>query len=249
MFRGDIIIDGYNVLYAAGRFLSRDTSSGLEQDRRDLLRHVSRRLSPRERGRTTVVFDARDRGDLPAPPRREAELLVVFADRDGDADVTIERLIRTNSAPRRLCVVSSDHRLQKAARRRRATFLDSDVFLKRLARRAVPGERRDDGPEPAAKHTGGLPASEVEAWLRVFEGVEDVRFPADDQQPHRPVQPETVRRPTVAGDAGDPPLGPIGPRTRRQPPNDRKNPMPGARGNAAELAFWEARVAELDSDL
>jgi len=249
MFRGDIIIDGYNVLNAAGRFLSRDSPGGLEQDRRDLLRQVSQRLTPRERRRTTVVFDARDRPGLPTPPHREAEMLIVFADRDGDADVTIERLIRRNSAPRRLCVVSSDHRLQKAARRRRAQFLDSDVFLKRLARRSAAGEQRRDEPEPAAKHTGGLPASEVEAWLRVFEGVEDIRFPADDEQTHRPVLPQTVRRSTVAEDADDPSIRSIGPRTGRQPHHERKNPPPSLRGSADELAFWEARVAELDSDL
>lgn len=248
MFRGDIIIDGYNVLHAAGRFLSRDTPGGLEQDRRDLLRHVSQRLTPRERRRTTVVFDARDRSAFPTPPHKEAELWVVFADRDGDADETIERLIRKNSAPRRLCVVSSDHRLQKAARRRRATYLDSDVFLSRLARRASRTEQRDEESEPTAKHTGGLPASEVEAWLRVFEGVEDIRCPADGRQPHRRAKSRIAHRSTAAHDSGTETLRPVLPRTPSKTQHDRKTPREAPSGSPDELAFWEARIADLDSD-
>ena len=65
-----------------------------------------------------MVFDAQT-------PRRACRarcihrgLTVRFAVRYEEADRLIEELIRADSAPRRLVVVSSDHRLQRAARRR-----------------------------------------------------------------------------------------------------------------------------------
>ena len=68
---------------------------------------------------TTIVFDAKQ-----APPGLPHQLdhggiTVIFARGYDDADELIEELIASNSTPRRLTVVSSDHRIQRAARRRR----------------------------------------------------------------------------------------------------------------------------------
>ncbi len=74
------------------------------------------------------MFDAADAP--PGLPRtlEHRGLTVRFAAKSGSADELIEELIRADSAPRRLMVVSSDHRLQRAARRRKATAIDSDVW-------------------------------------------------------------------------------------------------------------------------
>jgi len=241
MFRGDLIIDGYNVLYAADLVPPSGGPHGLERARRSLLRLISGRLTPRERHRTTVVFDAPEQTMGPSPPHEVHQLLVMFADRDGDADAMIERLIRKNSAPRRLCVVSSDRRLQKAARRRRAGFLDSETFLKRLARRASRAEHRGEE-EPAAKRSGRLSPGEVDAWLRVFEDIEDVRLPSSTCAPNgRPNDPAKSHQPAPTAarrrDAG----------TNGHHPATTRSDNPNA-DNLDEISFWESRIAELDTE-
>jgi predicted RNA-binding protein with PIN domain len=113
------------------------------------------------------VFDAAD-----APPGlpkvlAHAGMTVRFAPRRSDADTLIEELIASNRAPRRLVVVSSDHRIQRAARRRRAKPVDSDVWLAELARRrrqrqaSAPADTDSKPPDP-------LPADEVQFWLQRF---------------------------------------------------------------------------------
>ncbi|MFO1022444.1 MAG: NYN domain-containing protein [Planctomycetales bacterium] len=56
-----IIIDGYNLLHAAGFAKRRYGPGGLHKSRQQLLRFLLRSLSPAERDQTIVVFDARDR--------------------------------------------------------------------------------------------------------------------------------------------------------------------------------------------
>ena len=115
---------------------------GLERSRLALLNFLAESLEPAEMPRTTVVFDARE-----APPGPAADagdhrgLTVRFAARDDDADTLIEELIRADSAPRRLTVVSSDHRLQRAAHRRRARAVDSDVWYAEVVAAAAPTGR------------------------------------------------------------------------------------------------------------
>ncbi len=257
MFRGDLIIDGYNLLHAAGLAPPSGNPQGLERARRALLHLVSGRLSPHERERTTVVFDAPGRdapGRLmgPSPPQEVDGLLVVFAEGDGDADEEIEWLIRQNSAPRRLCVVSSDHRLQKAARRRRAAFLDSDQFLGQLARRLSQAENRPEEVEPAAKRSGRLPPGEVEAWLRVFQDLEDIRFPGDAREPHGHT-PRTAASRRPAGSTRRRPGSLHQPHGKRENPTDAKVSNDKPRDAATdpsldEVAFWESRIRELDEE-
>ena len=81
----------------------------------------------------------------------------MFASQDEDADTVIERLVAADSAPKRLTVVSSDHRLQRAAHRRKATAVDSDVWFAQLLRdRAA----RLDAGSPAANPTADVPKPE-----------------------------------------------------------------------------------------
>ena len=93
-------------------------------------------------------------------------LSVRFAPRDSDADTLIEELIAADSAPRRLTVVSSDHRLQRAAHRRKAIAVDSDVWLAQLMRERE--ERRHAQPEAVLKPEGPFSPGEVEFWLKQF---------------------------------------------------------------------------------
>jgi predicted RNA-binding protein with PIN domain len=130
-----LLIDGYNLLNAVGVMPPHDRPAGLEQSRRALLDFLADKLEPREVSRTIVVFDAA--GAPPGLPRQVTYrgLLIRFAPRTTDADTLLEELIQADTAPRRLTVVSSDHRVQRAAKRRRARAVDSDVWFLETLRR------------------------------------------------------------------------------------------------------------------
>ncbi len=164
-----LVIDGYNLLHASG-ILGRGVGpGGLERSRTALLNFLAESLEPGELPGTTVVFDAREAP--PGLPRvvQHRGITVRFADPGGDADTLIEELIRADSSPRRLVVVSSDHRLQRAARRRRARPIDSDRWYADVLRRRIDRVR---GGKSSAKPSGPPSEAEVHFWLRQF-GVED----------------------------------------------------------------------------
>jgi len=160
-----LLIDGYNLLHASG-ILGRGRGRGsLERSREALLNVLAESLPAREVSRTVVVFDAHD------PPwglSRQADhrgLTIYFASRHADADTMIEELIKAHSAPRKLVVVSSDHRIQRAAKRRRATAIDSDRWFGELMRaRQMPATSNDESKKPEGPFSPG----EVDYWLSQF---------------------------------------------------------------------------------
>ncbi|MFM9059712.1 MAG: NYN domain-containing protein [Planctomycetaceae bacterium] len=155
-----LIIDGYNLLHASGVFGADRGPRGFEQSRRALLDVLVDLLGDAAPD-TIVVFDAARAPDgLPAR-HVHGGIRVWFAREYPDADSLIEELVAADTAPGHLVVVSSDRRLQAAARRRRARAVDSDEWLAeaRAARRA-----REAGPEKP-----GVPGAEdVEYWKRYF---------------------------------------------------------------------------------
>jgi predicted RNA-binding protein with PIN domain len=161
-----LLIDGYNLLHASG-ILPRGLGPGtLERARGALLNFLVESLEPGELAKTLVVFDARA-----APvglPRRikHRGLAVHFAPNPGDADALIEHLISADHSPRKLVVVSSDHRLQRAAKRRRAQAIDSDRWYAEIIRRRM--DRGREAPDEPAKPTGPLSQWEVARWLAQF---------------------------------------------------------------------------------
>lgn len=172
-----LVIDGYNLLHASG-ILGRGIGPGsLERSRDALLNFLAESLDARQLAGTTVVFDAHDAP--PGLPRviDHRGLTVRFAPRDSDADAVIEHLIAEHSAPRRLVVVSSDHRLHRAARRRRAKAIDSDVWYADVLRQRIEGARKKT--PGSRKPSAPLTEGEVRYWLRQF-GVEEPDTPADD---------------------------------------------------------------------
>ena len=170
-----IIIDGYNLLHAANIVAEGPGKYTLEKSRRSVLKAVAALLSPKERNQTTVVFDGKD-----APPGLGkvadfAGMKVMFSAPGTEADDLIESLIRSNTVPRRLTVVSGDHRLHRAARRRQATAIDSDVWYRRRSQ-----ERRlrraSDVSLNSGENVGGdierLSQEEVADWLNEFGDLE-----------------------------------------------------------------------------
>ena len=128
-----LLIDGYNLLHASGVFPEGGPPT-LERARVALLDFLVESLPAKELPRTIVVFDA-----VQAPPGLPREithrgLAVRFARRGGSADELLEELIAAEPDPRHLLVVSSDHRVQRAARQGGANFVDSETWKQEIAR-------------------------------------------------------------------------------------------------------------------
>ncbi len=175
-----LLIDGYNLLYAAA-IPGRGFGIGsLERSRLGLLRFLVESLEPDELAATTVVFDAQ--GAPPGLPRSLAYhgLSVRFAPRSATADDLLEELIRADSAPRQLTVVSSDHRVQRAARRRKARAVDSAAWHAEVCARCA--GRRRAGPAAPLKPAPPLVEAEVARWLEQFGGEAIVEALAEEER-------------------------------------------------------------------
>jgi predicted RNA-binding protein with PIN domain len=162
-----LIIDGYNLLHVTGITGRR---GDLQGSREALLRFLADAIDAKERPLTTVVFDAADAP--PGLPRIVSfeQMTVHYASNYDDADELIEELIAANHVPRSLLVVSSDHRIQRAARRRRAAFTDSDIWFADMERRR---QHRQPAPR-TSKPQGPLSAEEIGYWLAEFTTPIDV---------------------------------------------------------------------------
>jgi len=173
-----LIIDGYNLMHAAGMARRRYGPGGLEKSRNWLLNHLASHLTEAQRGRTTIVFDAGNAPDDLFRQSKQKGMDVVYAPAGGDADTLIEELIEKHSAPRQIRLVSSDHRLQKAARKRRARFVDSEDFASELEEQGPVVEEEQSGLRSHAergnegknegKYRGATSAAETAAWLEEF---------------------------------------------------------------------------------
>jgi predicted RNA-binding protein with PIN domain len=161
-----LLIDGYNLLHVTGIFGRGMGPGTLERSRRALLNFLAESLTEEEAARTTVVFDAQN--PPPGLPRRTTHrgIAVIYASQYENADERLEEAIEADSAPKHLVVVSSDHRLHRAARRRKAKAIDSDRWYAMLVRRR---HQRQQSSPPSAKPEGPLTPGEVEYWLGVFD--------------------------------------------------------------------------------
>ncbi|MCC9605611.1 NYN domain-containing protein [Blastopirellula sp. JC732] len=194
-----LIIDGYNLLYAAGVVSSLDGSGTFEQDRLALLELIRSVVDDEEIRQTVVVFDSAKAP--PGLPRtvRYHDIVVHFASEYADADEMIEMLIERHATPRRLTVVSSDHRVQRAARRRKATAIDSGhwIDLMRRKRRA-----QNKAAQIPTKPIAPPSESEVSRWMREFSEIDidqisrelkPLKRPTPPPTPPKPVDPEQAK--------------------------------------------------------
>ena len=167
-------IDGYNLMHAWGLARQRYGPGDLERLRERFLRQLANRLTEEERRRTTVVFDAGNSAQADTlGKQRFQEMEILYAQGDPDADTRIEKLIASHSAPRQIRVISSDRRLQTAARRRRGSFVTSERFVKDLERAELSVENPALSRELEAKSTGEITEDEMAEWLEIFGEAED----------------------------------------------------------------------------
>ena len=218
-----LLIDGYNLLHVTAIV----GHGGLRGSREGLLRFLASAIDPRERSQTTIVFDAAE-----APPNLPRTLVVKemtihFSSEYDNADELIEELIEAHSVPKSLLVVSSDHRIQRAARRRKSPFVDSDVwFAEALRRRAAMKT-----PAPiVAKPAGPLNGEEIAFWLAEFGDVGEIETPPMPRRsPPKPRPATDAKRAAAAKSETAKPAKKKSPPKRKRP--SRKPPH--EKGNAA----------------
>jgi predicted RNA-binding protein with PIN domain len=159
-----LLIDGYNLLHASGVLPSRAGPATFERARGALLAFLAQSLTDKERSSAVIVFDAAN-SPHGVPDRYHFEgISVRFARGYATADDLLAELIDDHSSARQLTVVSSDHQVQRAARRRRAKPIDSDEWMRELVQRKRSGESTVDDAKPQAP----LSPAEVQQWLREF---------------------------------------------------------------------------------
>lgn len=170
-----LILDAYNVLHVVG--VLPPHLAGLDVD--ELAELIAR---SRYRGeRAWLVCDGQPRATGPTIHR--GRVAIQYAGTAVDADSRIEQMIDASTSPRRLTVVSSDHRVRRAARRRQCQWLPAEEFLAHLAADAR-HQARSPGP---ARPAVPLAGSDVDRWIREFGLAEELLdLPAASPIPPQP---------------------------------------------------------------
>jgi len=168
-----LLIDGYNVvapIAPPGRV--RDPR-WLQRERNQLVSRLVQHLDAEIRNRTCLVFDAAN-----PPPDRPSEfdaegIHVRFAIGYPEADDLLEEIIAAHSAPKNLAVVSSDHRVQAAARRRGSQIFDAQSWLDdlidgriRLAPTQLGGAGQ--GSQTEGDKPDAIDDDDVQRWMNEF---------------------------------------------------------------------------------
>ena len=167
------LIDGYNLMYAAGLLGRPLGPEGFRKVRRRFLNDLAASLDRVEAQQTTVVFDASQHCDNLPTESTHRGITIVFAVGDENADARIEWLIAHHSVPKSLTVVSSDNRIRLAATRRKAEAVTSEAFLDQLATR-LHKRPKQDHPEVTpedVEREHGLDPNESAYWVREFQDV------------------------------------------------------------------------------
>jgi uncharacterized protein len=205
-----LLIDGYNLMHACGMCRRRYGVGEFEKHRNRFLRYLASHLSEPERVRTTVVFDAQNARESYSDRSRFEGMEILFST-GGDADTLIEEIILGHSSPRQIVLVSSDHRLQKAARKRRARSVDSEIFSDEFERHGPVKDSQEETAPPKTSHpkySGDVTEKEMKSWMEVFGEI-----PED-----KPPMPETEEKPSmperdIPGDINDPDFWKIDPKS------------------------------------
>ena len=262
-----LIIDGYNVLYAAGMGQADYRTGDLQRCRDRLLRFLAARLKSAQLARALVIFDARDPPpDLPAR-RRQHGMQILFAQPHGDADLMIEELIRDHPHPRQVVLISSDQRLRRTARVYRAKSIASEQFIADL-----PDSTPAAGLDDERLRQGAVSGLEAAKWLEAFgtiemldeplppglltrSGLASIERPALRQPPAAAARPAAEKKRTVvrAQDRAVDQKKPA-PATARQPPQAPRGKNKSAPSSLPpdrrqltndDLAYWLEVFREL----
>ncbi len=152
------IIDGYNLLWSVHKVAVHSE----EMSDVHLCRLIGRYL--RIIGNEgQVVFDGIGPPDK-TPFSYVSGVEVIFSGSGTDADSFIEAKISSDTAPKRLTIVSSDRRIRKAAGLRKAASVKSEQFWRSVVKVL---SKQVKVQEPAEKRQG-LDQAQTGQWLKYF---------------------------------------------------------------------------------
>jgi len=168
-----LLIDGYNVIAPVAPPGRMPDPRWLQRERNQLVQRLVEHLPADLRSRTCVVFDAADPPADRPPEFIVDQIEIKFAVGYPEADDLLEDLIATHSVPKQLAVVSSDRRVQAAARRRGAPAFESQAWLDHLLDgRLDLAIQLDSGAGQGSGEQSDKPKSiakdEVQQWLDEF---------------------------------------------------------------------------------
>jgi hypothetical protein len=161
------LIDGYNLLHRLGLVRTRMAPGELAGARRRLISLLEKAYGDDTR-LACIVFDAAGSSGKATHQQSDQGVDVRYAGRNEIADDVIEDLIRSHHAPKQLTVISDDHRIQRAARRRACRVLGCADYLEELEQklRPRPPKAEEDSIEQAA------PGPDADFWLQTFAPIE-----------------------------------------------------------------------------
>ena len=148
------LIDGHNLIPKLGLHLdSLDDEDELIPRLQEFCRLRHARLE--------VYFDGAPPGQ--AATRQAGAVTIYFVRKGSSADAAIEvQLSRLGKQAKNWTVVSSDGRIQRAAKAAHASVLSSEEFARKMSLAQAAGS-------PALKHEATLAPEEVEEWLKFFD--------------------------------------------------------------------------------
>lgn len=147
-----LLIDGYNLMHVTRFKPLRNDQHELRRCREGLLSLLAEQLPDAQYRAVTIVFDSNQAPQHLPDRLRWRHLDVVFARTENTADDLIAKLVQTHAHPRRLIVVSSDHRVQNAASRRKATVLDSEAWFDALLDHRQANEQHEPATTKQEQH-------------------------------------------------------------------------------------------------
>jgi predicted RNA-binding protein with PIN domain len=159
------LIDGYNLLHRLGLMRTRMAPGELAGARQRLISLLIK-ASGKDARRICIVFDSAGAPAKRPPDQIGQDIDIRFARGGEAADDLIEDLIRSHSAPKQLTVISDDHRLQRAARRRACRVVSCTAYLEETEHKLRSPYRKPDPPHAPS------PVDDRDFWLRAFDSIE-----------------------------------------------------------------------------
>jgi predicted RNA-binding protein with PIN domain len=194
-----ILIDGYNLIFAWGWMPGDSSTQASSIARKRMIEKLKQFIPFSARGNFTMIFDV---GALTSSQARQSlasgtdqsGFHLRFAQNYPDADSLIEEMIRRDSTPNQLVVVSTDQRLRTAAERRKAISVRSEDFLdaiENILHQIDQGKNRfdSDSVAPTSKQQAIEGLAGID-WLTEF-GIDLGEF--NETKPVEDLKPGTIQ--------------------------------------------------------
>jgi len=159
------LIDGYNLMLGSVVGPDSRAKRNLHDSRHYFLRWLESKLAPDQRPSVCVVFDT-SRSSHQDQQSTFHGIRIIYSTSHVSADECIQQLIKEHTSPQKLTVVSSDHQIQRSAKARGATSVDSEIWIETLNTRQHLSDREDTPEELFPEKPDGQ--IDTRKWLDEF---------------------------------------------------------------------------------